>query len=547
MNYLGLSIDNQVRLLHQKPSRQNIFNPDFKNHRSLKINVFRNEALEPTLNLAERFLSNFNIQVNWNYGPYDDTLMLTDFVDSSADANLVWLDWRRIPPSQLNGILDILSELAGGTGVIPNFVLEPLEGDSNNVNEIKIELSKLRNVRPIQIIDQFSDEVYRDSRLINRNGTDLSNKASFAIAQALGLQALPELVLPILKCLVLDLDNTLYSGVLGEDGVFGVEVTEAHQALGLEIKRLKSQGLFIAVASKNEQNDVFKLFELRPDLPINLSDISIVKANWGLKSNSIIEIASELNIGTDSIALLDDNPVELSEVSGAIPEVYTIYAPTPHAAIRSLRFGPRTSVFSRDSTEGIRAKDVTVSSIRNRFIERIEDPLKLHKTLDTRLKIQTGNDVNLERAQDLFLRTNQFNVALQRIKIDKVKIHEKSEFLATASLTDKYSDSGVISALHGKISPLGILIDEFVISCRALGRKLETVIFIKMLNQLAIIKNNENNSVYLMWQFGPRNAPSLNWLEKELGLSLKGGAGTSKIDFSSIPINSKLLEQIYKD
>jgi FkbH-like protein len=542
----NLNIETQIKLLHSLPHRNTLLSKEFNPKIILNINVVRNEAIEITLKLVDRYLTNFGIQVNWNLGPYDDTLTLLEFVDPVADATLIWIDWRRISIKEHKFLLQRVDKLKTQLSPQPVLVLAPLEGDLRNSADLVQQLMDLGQIRVIENQDLTKDVRWREPRLKERNGTDLSNQGSLLIAQALGLQALPEIVLPTLKCLIIDLDNTIYQGVLGESGILGIKINQDHLNLGREIKRLKDQGIFIAIASKNHEADVEELFEVRNDLPVSRSDISIVKANWNLKSQSIIEIATELNIGLDSIAFLDDNPSEISEVSSSLSEVYAMFAPNPRASARLLKIGPRTSSFTKDSTHGLRQEDASMNKKRRQTAIRLGDPLTLHQSLETKLKIQLGDLVDFERAEDLFSRTNQFNLSLKRTKVNLNELNKGNKFLATASLEDKFSDSGVIAAIHGQIVENQILVDEFVISCRALGRNLESAIFYELLVGVMELKTISSSQFLIEWKKGPRNLPSLNWLTKDLHVSINGEDGIERLELAVIPNNIDLKKQLTK-
>jgi FkbH-like protein len=507
----NLTMRDQIRLLHGPLRRNDMSAVELRDDvQKLSINVIRNEALEPSLALVNRLLSNFNIKAEWNIGPYDDTLSIHDFLIRPSHANLVWIDWRRVNPRLEDALFEQLTLLES---ISTSFVLAPLGDESISFENLisKIESQSKFTIFPGKQI--LTPAKWRDQSLEARNGSDLSNEGSLALARILGLQLFPELAFPTLKCLVLDFDNTLYNGVIGEDGIKRVDITPEHVQLYDEIWRLKKQGVFLSIATKNDEKDVLEFIDSREDFPFKVGDFAHICANWDAKSTSIEKISNFLNIGTDSIAILDDNPSELEQISAAHADVYCIYAKTPEIAVSMLRHGPRTSKRMVDTTGGLRAIDAKMNAQRVTASVSIVDPVILHKQLGTAMRIRYGSECDVNRAVDLFNRTNQFNMSLLRTtSIDLA--NNSNKHLASVEIKDNYSNSGTISMLLAHLEGSCLVIDEFVVSCRALGRKLENVFFISMLEEILKQSNCGARTLRIKWQVGPRNSPAINWLSE---------------------------------
>ena len=157
-------------------------------------------------------------------------------------------------------------------------------------------------------------------------GTPVSNAAQPLLARKLACHWIPATIFPPIKAVALDLDNTLHDGVLGEDGIQGVQLTPAHQALQHFIKSLQQRGIFIALLSRNEPIDVEALFAQRDDYPLRWDDFSVTEISWGDKAAAINRIAKALRVAADSILFVDDNPGELASVAAQLPQVHTVYA-----------------------------------------------------------------------------------------------------------------------------------------------------------------------------------------------------------------------------
>jgi len=285
------------------------------------------------------------------------------------------------------------------------------------------------------------------------------------------------------KVCVLDLDNTLWGGVIGEDGIGGIKlgapdpVGEGYVAFQKYLLELKERGILLAVVSKNNEEDALLPFEKHPDMILKKDDITSFKANWEAKSQNIAAIAKELNLGIDSFVFVDDNPAEIAQVNSALPEVATV-------------------LLTNDSSQSIALLD------SQNFFDALflsEDDLKRHKTYLENAKrdaakttssnpkdflkdlemISTAsdiNEVNLARAAQLIGKTNQFNLTTRRHSAEQVDAIAKSldGYAKTFNLKDKFGDMGIVGILLAKPAQESVLeIDTFLLSCRALGRTLE--------------------------------------------------------------------------
>ncbi len=156
-----------------------------------------------------------------------------------------------------------------------------------------------------------------DDRAARAKGTRLSNSACIEMARSLGLVRLPSVLLPRIKAIALDLDNTLYDGVLGEDGVEGVRVSAAHEVIYRELLRLRDEGVFLAILSKNDERDFISLCEKRADFLLKPTHFSAISIGWHPKPEGVVQIAEQLRIGVDSILVVDDNVGEIAQIHAA--------------------------------------------------------------------------------------------------------------------------------------------------------------------------------------------------------------------------------------
>jgi FkbH-like protein len=287
------------------------------------------------------------------------------------------------------------------------------------------------------------------------------------------------------KCLVLDLDNTLWGGVVGEDGPAGVKIGpgdpegEAFLDLHHRLKALQAQGVLLAVCSKNNPGDVTELFESRPEIPLKLDDFAALEISWEPKHEGLEKIAAALNLGTDSLVFLDDNPAEVSLIQQMLPEVKTVLLPPDPAEyaalIDRLTDFERTAVLASDARK-------TAQYRENREREALRtasgDLGNYLASLRTELAITRAKRDDLPRIHQLFTKTNQFNLTTQRYTPSEVERFIASPIceLWVARGRDRFGDLGAIGVVLLRRDGRVVYIDSFLMSCRAMGRGIETAI-----------------------------------------------------------------------
>ncbi|MAI78969.1 MAG: methoxymalonyl-ACP biosynthesis protein FkbH [Deltaproteobacteria bacterium] len=284
------------------------------------------------------------------------------------------------------------------------------------------------------------------------------------------------------KCLVLDLDNTLWGGVIGDDGLGGIQLGqgepegEAFIAFQRYARALRERGVLLAVCSKNTESIAKEVFEKHTEMVLRLDDISCFMANWDDKATNMSRIAAQLNIGLNSLVFVDDNPVERAIVRQLCPEVAVPEMDKdPANYIRDVdrhRYFQAVSLSPEDlkRTEFYQASDArraleTSASDLNGFLKSLE----LVATLD---HVQP---MNLERCAQLINRSNQFNLTTRRYSAAELSALSKDPhwFTRTVSLSDRFGDSGLISVVLARIEDDSMLIDTWLMSCRVMKRGVE--------------------------------------------------------------------------
>ena len=286
------------------------------------------------------------------------------------------------------------------------------------------------------------------------------------------------------KCLVLDLDNTLWGGVVGDVGSTGIVLGEgsargeAHLALQRYARRLKERGVILAVCSKNDAALAQAAFRDHPEMALRLDDIAAFVANWDDKARNLRHIAERLNIGLDSLVFVDDNPVERARVREALPMVAVPELPADPAlyvrCIAEAGYFEATS-FTRDDQQ--RGAQYASNARRETLRESAASIDEFLRGLEMSVTFGPVQPVDLARAEQLINKTNQFNTTTRRYAPDELKrIADSARHLVLQfRLSDRFGDNGLVSVmvLRPHESADAMAIDNWVMSCRVFGRGLE--------------------------------------------------------------------------
>jgi FkbH-like protein len=287
------------------------------------------------------------------------------------------------------------------------------------------------------------------------------------------------------KCLVFDLDNTLWGGVIGDDGLEGLVLGEgsaageAHLALQRYAKQLKERGVILAVCSKNDPVIAEAAFRDHPEMLLRRPDISVFVANWDDKAENLKAIAARLNIGLDSLVFVDDNPVERARIRQSLPMVAVPELPKDVAHyVRCLADAGYFEAVAFTSEDRQRTEQYAANSEREALLELSGDIDDFLRSLQMSVVFGQFKAGDLVRVTQLFNKTNQFNTTTRRYTAEQVANFAAADQSMTLQfrLLDKYGDNGLVSAMilnPDPEQPEVLAIDNWVMSCRVFGRQLE--------------------------------------------------------------------------
>jgi FkbH-like protein len=297
---------------------------------------------------------------------------------------------------------------------------------------------------------------------------------------------------PPKKCIVLDCDNTLWGGVIGEDGMAGIQLGDefpgtAYRDFQRLLLYLRQRGVLLALASKNNEADVWEVFDKHSGMLLKREHISAWQINWNPKSDNIPQIAKALNIGLDSLVFIDDNPMEIDYMRSAVPEVHSVLLPEEPADIlshiRQLTLFDRLEITREDSQ---RADMMQAERQRETLGKNLtkEDFLR---SLELRIDFFRAAEEDLERITQLINKTNQFNLTTIRRSLDEVRSMAGLPKYRIYGLrvSDKFGDYGLTGAVIAEISDdrAQWTIDTLLLSCRVLGRGVETALLAELATQ----------------------------------------------------------------
>lgn len=345
------------------------------------------------------------------------------------------------------------------------------------------------------------------------------------------------------KCVILDLDNTLWGGIIGDDGLENIQIGDlglgkAFTNLQIWLRNLKERGIILAVSSKNNESIAKEAFEKHPGMVLRLEDISVFAANWETKVDNILFIQSILNIGFDSMVFLDDNPFERNIVRQNIPDITVPELPEDPAEylpfLQSLNLFETASFSGEDS---VRTKQYQEEAGRVALQKRFNSEAEYLESLNMVATAEPVNNFTCPRVAQLSQRSNQFNLRTIRYTEDDIAriMAAPNHYTLAVSLIDSYGDYGLISAvILERISAEEIFIDTWIMSCRVLKRGVESYV----LNRIVEIAK-ENGFKFIIGEY---IATAKNGLVKDhfkqLGFEQMGDTNKWRLDvdsFKNIP------------
>lgn len=439
---------------------------------------------------------------------------LSDVLGEESDLELAhkeqWAEMKAKAVNECRTLVKGLHEHTGATVLLTNFITpvhtlfgsieKKHKGLRTFVQELNLELAdELRENNSALVVDldsassaagkiSVAHEKYRylgDVQLSFRESAMLAEEVLGAVIALTGRTK---------KCIVLDLDNTLWGGVVGEDGFAGIRLGP-ESALGKaftefqrELLRLHKRGIILAINSRNNPEDALDVMRRHPGMILKEEHFAAIRINWQDKATNLSELASELNIGLDSMVFIDDDSFNTELVKQRFPQVTCIHLPPDPSSypllIRSLRLFDTPSLTTEDLRRGALYFQDRLRRENQASYENIQDFLD---SLQLEMTVAKADAFTIPRVSQLSLRTNQFNMTLKRYSEREIAEFSESEDHGVywMSAKDRFGDYGVVGACVTVRSGHAADIDSFFVSCRVLGKGIETSFIWKVLQDLS--------------------------------------------------------------
>lgn len=535
----------------------------------LNIAVLRNVTLEPIQPFLEYLAYQENRNPHFYFGNYDN--MLRDVMDSQSPLYqfkphliLIYLDLE-IASEKLTSKFYSASaeEIRTESARIVSFIETILEGLRKNSQapvlfhgfevppsnsfgildhqrtDLKVHTLRSLNRGLLEILHRFEGVYLVDLELIQaRVGQKaFSDRRLWHLSQCpLGREGLRQLSVEHFKfiraltgknkkCLVLDCDNTLWGGVVGEEGLNRIQIGKGHPGSAFKefqqaILDLYQRGIMLCLCSKNDPAAVQEVLDQHPDMVLRCEHFVKIKANWNDKAQNIKEIASELNIGLDSLVFIDDSEFETSLVRKFLPEVTALTLP-PDATLYAnwLRSCGLFDTLTYSSEDRARSEMYKAEEKRGEVQKKFTDIREYLRYLEMEVEITSADEFSLQRIFQLVQKTNQFNLTTKRYsepELSALSEGEKSRVFSL-KLKDRFGDSGLVGVWVLLFEAGCCKIDTLLLSCRVIGRDIEKWILHHILSECQKRRLSRLIGVYretpknlLVKEFYPQNGFKLS-------------------------------------
>jgi FkbH-like protein len=400
--------------------------------------------------------------------------------------------------ARIDATLDLFRKKSSGAALVASFapaahrvgaIFDANQAGSytHRLNALNASLLERISARPGCVVWDYAGLVascgaarWTDPRLWALARTPVAAANQPALAQHL-VRTVRGVLRPASKCLVLDLDNTLWGGVIGDDGVGGIQLGEEFPGRAFkELQRaclgLRDRGILLALSSKNDPEAVHECFAKHPEMVLRLEDFAATRVNWNPKSQSLREIAEELNIGLDSLVFFDDNPVERGEVRERAPEVHVVELPAdPASYVKTLADVAAFDTPAITEEDRNRARSYQAEAQRTKAESQAGSLEEFLASLEMVVEIGPLDAVTSQRVAQLVQKTNQFNTTTRRLSQAELEAMHDDAGLGVYWLrqSDRYGDMGLVAV--GVLTPEGesAVIHGLVMSCRVANRGIE--------------------------------------------------------------------------
>jgi FkbH-like protein len=495
------------------------------------FNTYRQEALDKKSSLHEAKPDVIVLSVDaWSVL---DQMFLATFVRASEKERL---SLQNELINSITSVIEVLEKSTSAAILVNNFIVPTFSPFGIVDNKQKIGLKQFFGNANSSLAERFMkrDRVFivdvdslssnfGKSRIINwntwyRGSVPFSEDFTPVLADEY-MRYIRALKGQTKKCIVLDLDNTLWGGIIGEDGLEGIKLSNTSPGIEyVDFQRgllgLYNRGVILAICSKNNYDDAIKVFQQHPFQVLKEEHFAAMRINWQNKAANIAELAKEINIGLDSMVFFDDNPVERAQVSQAYPEVLVVELPkNPRLYRKTLEDLDVFDVLSLTKEDMVRGEMYVGKRKRAELEQSAESIEDFLRTLDLKVKIQPVDDFDTPRVVQLIGKTNQFNLTTRRYTDAEVRQfrEDRDAIVYSMAISDKFGDEGVVGVAIVKTKDDDWWVDSFLMSCRVIGRSAETALLARIVTDARAA-----NAKRIIGEYIPtkKNPPAADLYEK---------------------------------
>ena len=489
-----------------------------------KIFFLRNEQVENFAYKINNYSTLSKLKFKFYFSDYDNKLTI---IKKRYDVGIIWLDYTYYKINDqffkwINFKANELSKFSDYVLVKPIIIPDLKYSKIIKLNNKFKKIFNNEKILFLDIIDELVEDrkIYWDLERSEFFGTKTSLYGQDLQAKLFGLKVLPSIFNQKIKSIIFDLDDTLYSGAVGEDGIKKIYLDKNQKKAEKIYSLLSKKGTMLSICSKNNANDVKEVFNNKI---LNKKLFFPIQANWQVKSKNIQEIQKILKISFHNILFIDNNISEVIEVKKRIPEINVFWAHNSESFINCLKFYPNLIDYFNSNIDKINNKriiDLKVSLKREKLKSNNKNDNYL-AILKMKLEYRLNNKKELDRIFSLTNKVNQFIFTYKRFNKTEIKeyFNNPNKFIFTISLKDKFSDSGNIGVVFFSRINRTIYLDELCVSCRALGRNLEDYFIFYPLKIL--LKTIAFDIFSIKFVNGPKNKPAKNYLDELQKKTLK--------------------------
>jgi len=436
---------------------------------------------------------------------------------------------------EIQNLIKIFSENSKSKFIISNFFIPTKSNYGIFETKLKFGIQKMINKLNESLQDYISDldsvYLFDMNGFVSRYGeNNVFDPKQFLFGDIkIALDFIPHLTNDLMgyviatlglskRCIVLDLDNTLWGGIIGEDGFDRIKLGSgppgnAYVEFQKYLLGLHNRGILLAINSKNNLDDALEVIEKHPDMVLKKEHFACMKINWNDKVSNIQEISHELNFGLENFVFIDDDPINRELMKSTLPQVLTIDFPKdPSNYVKALEDMNYFNVLKITDEDKKRGKMYTQQKERKDFEKLTPNLQDFLKNMELKVTIKEADKFSIPRISQLILKTNQFNLTTKRYQLEDVQKFSEDDnvLIGCVQVEDKFGDNGITGAfIVHKDGTKEWVLDTFLLSCRVMGREIEKSILAYIIKKA---KDNNVNKIKAEYIPTQKNKPIENFL-----------------------------------